>query len=82
VRACNLAWHTVAAMSATFLLLAIMAWGFNFLFWHVWLWFGGFQAVALSCLKIQTVVAEPNETIVVDVQPTNLQRAFDLTSQP
>jgi hypothetical protein len=46
-----LPWHTVLAASASFLLLAIMAWGFNFLFWHVWLWFGGFQVVALRLLS-------------------------------
>jgi hypothetical protein len=49
----KLAWETVMAASASFLLLAIMAWGFNFLFWHVWLWFGGFQVVALRLLNQQ-----------------------------
>lgn len=47
----ELAWRTVLAASASFLLLAIMSWGFNFLFWHVWLWFGAFQVVAVHCLK-------------------------------
>jgi hypothetical protein len=46
-----LAWNTVVATSAAFLLLAIMAWGFNFLFWHIWLWLGGFQVVALRLLN-------------------------------
>jgi len=41
----------VAAAAAAILLLAIMGWGFNFLFWHVWLWFGGFQVVALAVLR-------------------------------
>ena len=47
----KLLWDTVLASSAAFVLLAIMAWGFNFLFWNVWLWFGGFQVVALCLLK-------------------------------
>lgn len=46
----DLAWHTVAAVGAAYFVLAIMAWGFNFLYWQVWLWFGGFQVVALQCL--------------------------------
>ena len=49
----KLAWDTVAAVGETVLLLAIMSWGFNFLYWHVWLWFGGFQVVALQCLHDQ-----------------------------
>jgi hypothetical protein len=48
-----LAYRTVLAMAAAFVLLLFMGWGFNFLFWHVWLWFGGFQAMALCCLKVQ-----------------------------
>ncbi len=48
-----LAWHTVGASLAAFVLLLVMAWGFNFLYWYVWLWFGGFQVVALQCLKQQ-----------------------------
>jgi hypothetical protein len=63
----SLAWHTVAAMGASVLLLAIMGWGFNFLFWHVWLWFGGFQAVALSCLKQQAESAELGEVFEPDM---------------
>jgi len=47
----SFAWNTVAAAAAAILLLAIMGWGFNFLFWHVWLWFGGFQVVALAVLR-------------------------------
>ena len=50
----SLPWNTVLASSAAFILLLIMAWGFNFLFWHVWLWFGGFQTVALHCLRKQS----------------------------
>ncbi len=41
----------VGACSGAFILLAAMAWGFNFLYWHVWLWFSGFQVVALCHLK-------------------------------
>jgi O-antigen ligase len=52
-----LPWHAILASSAAFLLLLIMAWGFNFLFWHVWLWFGGFQLVALRCLREQAATA-------------------------
>ncbi|MCG2682720.1 MAG: O-antigen ligase family protein [Planctomycetales bacterium] len=63
------AWHTVAAMAATFLLLAFMGWGFNFLFWHVWLWFGGFQAVALFCLKQQAADAQLSEAVDLEPQP-------------
>jgi O-antigen ligase len=47
----RLAWNTVTAVGTICVLLAIMSWGFNFLFWHVWLWFGAFQVVALQCLK-------------------------------
>ncbi|HEY1600497.1 MAG TPA: O-antigen ligase family protein [Pirellulales bacterium] len=47
------AWRTVIAASASFLLLAVMAWGFNFLFWHVWLWFGAFQVVGLRLMRNQ-----------------------------
>jgi O-antigen ligase len=47
----ELAWDTVVAIGATILLLAIMSWGFNFLYFHVWLWFGGFQIVGLRCLR-------------------------------
>jgi hypothetical protein len=49
----RLAADLVAAVGATYLILAIMSWGFNFLFWHVWLWFGGFQLVALQMLKTE-----------------------------
>jgi hypothetical protein len=47
----TLPYRAVVAMSGTYLLLVVMGWGFNFLFWHVWLWFGGFQVCALRCLK-------------------------------
>jgi O-antigen ligase len=46
-------WRTVIAVASAFFLLLVMAWGFNFLFWHIWLWFGGFQVVALRLLKHQ-----------------------------
>jgi hypothetical protein len=52
------AWHTVAAATATLVVLLIMSWGFNFLFSYVWLWFGGFQIVALQCLK-DSAASEP-----------------------
>ena len=61
----TLAWHTVLGMSATFLLLAIMSWGFNFLYWHVWLWFGAIQTVALACLRQHVVdaqLSQPTDT--------------------
>ncbi len=54
----RLAWHTVAAAGGSYLVLAIMSWGFNFLFWHVWLWFGGIQLVALQLLKCQAEEAQ------------------------
>jgi len=53
--------------------LLFMGWGLHFLFWHVWLWFGAFQVVALSCLQQQAaypeareVVAEPYESMTPD----------------
>ena len=48
---CSFPWHVVIAASYSILLLVIMGWGFNFLYWHVWLWFGGFQICAMYCLK-------------------------------
>jgi hypothetical protein len=67
----SMAWNTVIGASAAFLLLAFMAWGFNFLFWHVWLWFGGFQAVALYRLKTQAESAEPSDALELDL-PTGI----------
>ncbi len=52
------AWRSVAAASAAFLLLAFMGWGLHFLYYFPWLWFAGFQAVALDCLKEQADVAD------------------------
>ena len=49
----SLCWYTVLGASGSFILLIIMAWGFNFLYWNVWLWFGAFQVVALRLLKEQ-----------------------------
>jgi hypothetical protein len=49
----TLAWHVALAAGASVLLLAIMGWGFNFLYWHVWLWLGGFQLIAMQCLTNQ-----------------------------
>ena len=66
--ASDLAWQTVAAAGAAILLLAIMGWGFNFLFWHVWLWFGGFQVVALQCLQRQAESMESGETVTLEPQ--------------
>jgi O-antigen ligase len=60
--------RAVLAMSATVLLLAIMAWGFNFLFWHVWLWFGGFQVCALHCLRNQAKSAALWKTLPFERQ--------------
>jgi O-antigen ligase len=53
----DLAWRTVCASSAAFVVLAVMAWGFNFLFWHVWLWFGCFQVVAFQRLRESAALA-------------------------
>ena len=58
MRAGRLPADTVAAMAAAVLLLAIMGWGFNFFFWHVWLWFGGFRPSLYACLKEQAVRAD------------------------
>ena len=52
---------TVTAVAAAYVLLAVMSWGFNFLYWHVWMWFGGFQLVALQCLKDQADMAASGE---------------------
>ncbi len=49
----QLLWRTINAMTATFVLLLFMGWGFNYLLWHVWLWYGGIQAVAIACLAWQ-----------------------------
>ena len=57
------AWHTVAAVGAAYFVLAIMSWGFNFLYWQVWLWFGGFQVVALSLLQDAAVLAEQEKCL-------------------
>ena len=57
----RLARSTVVAVGAAYLVLAIMSWGFNFLFWQVWLWFGGFQLVALQLLKSQAEEAPEEE---------------------
>ena len=57
----RLAHNTVVAVGAAYLVLAIMSWGFNFLFWQVWLWFGGFQLVALQLLKSQAEEAPEEE---------------------
>jgi O-antigen ligase len=72
IEADSLAWHSVAGMSAIFVMLVIMGWGFNFLFWHVWLWFGGFQAVALECLKRQTAHVQENEAYYWTYRPEAL----------
>ena len=45
---------TVAAAGGAYIVLAVMSWGFNFLFWPLWLWFGGFQFVALQLLQSQS----------------------------
>jgi len=45
------AWDAVGACLCSFVLLLVMSWGFNFLYWFVWLWFGGFQVVALQVLR-------------------------------
>ena len=57
------AWRAILAASASYFLLMFMGWGFNFLFWHVWLWFGGFQIIALYCLKQTRQFASEHEDI-------------------
>jgi hypothetical protein len=68
-----LPWHTVMAASGAVLLLAVMGWGFNFLFWHVWLWYGGFQVVALCCLKTRADSVVPNEGMDLELQSANIE---------
>jgi O-antigen ligase len=65
----RLAWRTVLAASASFILLLIMGWGFNFLMWHVWLWFGGFQLVALHCLKQRAAFIRSEEGAESELPP-------------
>ena len=50
-----------------------MSWGFNFLFWHLWLWFGGFQVVALRCLERQADAAQASEQIALETQTARPQ---------
>jgi O-antigen ligase len=57
----RLAWNTVAAVGVAYIVLAIMSWGFNFLFWPLWLWFGGYQLVAVQLLKSQAEEAQQQE---------------------
>jgi len=69
-----LPYRTVVAMAAAYVLLLFMGWGFNFLLWHVWLWYGGFQVVALCCLKMQAesshAIADSELGMTVDVAET------------
>ncbi len=58
----KLALDTVAAVGGAYIVLAIMSWGFNFLFWPLWMWFGGFQVVALQLLKSQLEEAQEYES--------------------
>jgi O-antigen ligase len=62
----RLARDTVVAIGAAYIILAIMSWGFNFLFWQVWLWFGGFQLVALQLLKVQAAESQEEAFEVED----------------
>jgi hypothetical protein len=74
-RSATLPWRIAMAASAAFLLLAIMSWGFNFLFWFVWLWFGGFQIVAMECLSRQSEYADMNEAIAERLQDVSFSAA-------
>ena len=60
----SLPWDTVLGASAAILLLVIMSWGFNFLYWYVWLWFGGFQVIALQCLKRHAEFADARDFVL------------------
>ena len=68
-----LPWRIVIAMAASYVLLLFMGWGFNFLFWHVWLWCGAFQISALNVLKAQARFSEANEAIELDPQSSTLE---------
>lgn len=63
----TLPWRMVVAASAAFLLLLFMGWGFNFLFWHVCLWFGAFQVIALHRLRAEAYGALPNELMLMPI---------------
>ena len=76
-----LPWHTVMAASAAIGLLAIMGWGFNFLFWHVWLWFGAFQVLGLYCLEEQAALAAAGETVAME-QQCELREHLSWEQQP
>jgi O-antigen ligase len=54
----RLARNTVVVVGVAYAVLAVMSWGFNFLFWPVWFWFGGIQLVALQLLKSQAEEAQ------------------------
>ena len=69
----TLPWRIVVAASAAFLLLLSMGWGFNFLFWHVWLWFGAFQVIALHCLRTEAYGALPNELMPMPIDNRGLE---------
>lgn len=69
----TLPWRMVVAASAAFLLLLFMGWGFNFLFWHVWLWFGAFQVIALHCLRAEAYGALPNELMPMPIGNKGLE---------
>ena len=45
--------HMVVATSAAYVVALFMGWGLHFFFWHIWLWFGAFQVVALGCMHQQ-----------------------------
>ncbi len=66
--------HSVLVTATAILLLMIMGWGFNFLYWHVWLWFGGFQVVAMDCLKRQAESGQLSEEVLMEPGPQNVEK--------
>ena len=64
----RLALDTVAAAGGAYIVLAFMSWGFNFLFWPLWLLFGGFQVVALQVLNRQLEEAQEYESRQAEIE--------------
>ena len=49
------------AISIAVLLLLLMGWGGHNLFRYTWLWYGGFQLIALHCLKTRAAAGVEEE---------------------
>lgn len=54
----QLPYRMVLAATGAYVLALFMGWGLHFFFWHIWLWFGAFQAMAIACLHQQAAEHE------------------------